>query len=125
MRLSRRDFLKASSALAGAFGLTSVGLLKYQEAFAAEGASPPVVWLACQNCTGCTVSLLNTIYYATIDQLLTQTIDLDYHPQLMAVAGRPLRSPRRPRTSRAVSSWWSRAPFPRRPMARTARSGRE
>jgi hydrogenase small subunit len=87
MDLTRRDFLKASSALAGAMGVVSTGLVGLEEAFGAEGASPPVVWLQGQSCTGCSISLLNTIYYATIDQLLTTTLDVDFHPQLMAAVG--------------------------------------
>jgi hydrogenase small subunit len=87
MDLNRRDFLKASSAVAGALGLTASGLIKLQDAWAAEGASPPIVWLQGQNCTGCSVSLLNTIYYATIDNLLTSVVDLQYHTTVMAAAG--------------------------------------
>lgn len=85
MDLSRRDFLKATSAVAAALGLETSGLLT-REALAAEGATP-VIWLQGSGCTGCSVSFLNTIYYATIDSLLTKTIDLNYHPTVMAAAG--------------------------------------
>ena len=86
MELTRRDFLKASSALAVAFGLQNTDVVGFKQALAAEGALP-VVWLAGQSCTGCSVSLLNTIYYATIADLLTKTIDLEYHATVMAGAG--------------------------------------
>ena len=87
MRLTRRDFMKASSAVAGALAMTGTGVFRLQEAMAAEGASPPVIWLQAQACTGCSVSLLNTINYATADVLLTQVLDVDFHPNLMSAAG--------------------------------------
>jgi hydrogenase small subunit len=86
MALTRRDFLKATVAIAGAMGLSGTGLVKVQEALARTGGLP-VVWLAAQACTGCSVSLLNSIYYATIDDLLLNTLDLKYHPQLSAASG--------------------------------------
>ena len=86
MEINRRDFLKASAAVAAALGLTTSGLIKLQKVMAAEG-SQPVVWLQGQGCTGCSTSLLNSIYYTTIDDLLLNTIDLDYHPTVMAAAG--------------------------------------
>jgi hydrogenase small subunit len=86
MELSRRDLLKASSAVAAALGLDVSGFLGVEEAFAKNGAQG-VIWLQGQGCTGDSVSLLNTIYYMTIDGLLLNTIDLKYHPNLSAAAG--------------------------------------
>ena len=83
MAVTRRDFLKASSAIAAALGLSPLGS---QEAFGAEGA-PSVVWLQAQGCTGCSASLLNSIYYATIDNLLVHTLDLNFHSTVIAAAG--------------------------------------
>ena len=83
MNLSRRDFLKATSAVAA--GLTLPGRLTLG---ATQSASaPPVVWLQAQGCSGCSVSLLNTIHYMTVDTLLAGTINLNYHSTLMAAAG--------------------------------------
>ena len=89
MELSRRDFLKGSSAIATAFGLQSLGVFGGSDAEALETdkGGVPVIWLQAQACTGCTVSLLNSIYYTTIDNLLLNTLDLNYHPQLSAAAG--------------------------------------
>lgn len=84
MTLSRRDFLKATSALGAALGLNAV--LGVEEALGAEGGQS-VVWLQAQGCSGCSVSLLNSIYYATADDLLVNTLDLNYHPTVMAAAG--------------------------------------
>ena len=89
MKLTRRDFLGASTALAGAFGLQATGLLPAGEALALEAVDGgmPVLWLQAQTCTGCSVSLLNSIYYTTIDDLLLNKLDVDFHPNLMAAAG--------------------------------------
>jgi Ni,Fe-hydrogenase I small subunit len=86
MAVTRRDLLKASAVVAGAMGLTSTGILKIQEALAKEGGLP-VIWFQAQACTGCSISLLNSIYYTTIDDLLLNTLDLEYHPNLSAAAG--------------------------------------
>ncbi|MFB3906243.1 MAG: hydrogenase small subunit [Acidobacteriota bacterium] len=84
MSLTRRDFLKASAVIAAAFGAKV-------DALAAEGGLS-VIWLQAQSCTGCSVSLLNSIYYDTIDSLVVNTLDLNFHPNLMAAAGMLARS---------------------------------
>lgn len=84
--ISRRDFLKTASALAGVIGLKASGLLELQQTLAASG-SPPVIWLQGQSCSGCSVSFLNSVHYATADDLLFNSIDLQYHPTIMAAAG--------------------------------------
>lgn len=88
MNVTRRDFLKASAALGGALALQASGLMQLHKALAA-GGSPgvPVIWLQGQSCTGCSVSLLNTINVMTIDDLLINTLDLKFHPTVMAAAG--------------------------------------
>ncbi len=85
MKSSRREFLKASSAVAVALGF-GPSVFRGQEVLAAEGGVP-VVWLQAQGCSGCSVSLLNSIYYTTIDDLLLNLLDLEYHPTVMAAAG--------------------------------------
>ena len=89
MDLSRRDFLKASSVLSTAIGLQSMGLFTAQEASALEtvAGGVPVIWLQGQACSGCSVSLLNSIYYTTIDDLLLNKLDLNYHSTLMTAVG--------------------------------------
>jgi len=87
MNVNRRDFLKASAAIAGALALKGSGLMQLQKAMADGSSKPPVIWLQGQGCTGCSVSLLNSIYYMTIDQLLINTIDVKFHPTVMAAAG--------------------------------------
>jgi hydrogenase small subunit len=86
MLISRRGFLRYCAATAGTLGLTASGLINLQRVLALEGG-PPVIWLQGQGCTGCSVSLLNSIYYATIDNLLLNSLDLEFHPTVMAAAG--------------------------------------
>lgn len=82
MQLSRREFLKAAAAL----GLTAAEFSRIQEAVAGNG-DPPVIWLQGQGCTGCSVSFLNSVYYTTVDDLLLNTISLEYDATVMASAG--------------------------------------
>jgi hydrogenase small subunit len=93
MDLTRRDFLRGTAAVAAAFGLPGTGLMQLRKAMGleAEDGGVPVVWLQAQSCTGCSVSMLNSIYYTTIDDLLLNTLDIDYHPTVMAAAGSPAR----------------------------------
>ena len=88
MKLTRRDFLKAASAVATALGVPASGLLGLREALGTETSDlPPIVWLQAQSCTGCSVSLINTISLMPIDELLLGVLDLDFHPTVMAGAG--------------------------------------
>jgi hydrogenase small subunit len=91
MTLSRRDLLKASAAIVSAIGLGASGAYQARKAFALDAAQGglPVVWLQGQSCTGCSVSLLNSIKYGTIDGLLVSLLDVQYHPNVMAAAGEP------------------------------------
>ncbi len=86
MSISRRDFLRASAAIVAARGLKESGVFALQQAL--TGAiTVPVIWLQGLGCNGDSVSLLNTIYYASADELLLNTINLEYHPTVMAAAG--------------------------------------
>jgi len=88
MKVTRREFLKYCTASAAALGLTSA-LGPLAKALAA-GSGPPIIWLSAACCTGCTVSLANRISSsAPVDlaDLLINTINLAYHPNLMGAAG--------------------------------------
>jgi hydrogenase small subunit len=85
VEISRRDFLRYAAASAAALGLSASQLTRAEEALAAS-SSPPVLWLAGANCTGCSISLLNAVN-PTIDQVLLNNISLKYHPQLSTAAG--------------------------------------
>jgi len=88
MKITRRDFMKYCSASAAALGLTSA-LGPLAKALASTNG-PPIIWIKGASCSGCTVSLANRISSsAPVDlaDLLVNTIDLMYHPTLMAAAG--------------------------------------
>lgn len=89
MRLSRRDFLK----LAGAVGVAStIPVQMIQKALGGTG-DPRVIWLQGQSCSGCSVSLMNAVTSSTctdcttVDNLLLNLINLEYHSTLIAAAG--------------------------------------
>ncbi|MDM8007239.1 MAG: hydrogenase small subunit [Phycisphaerae bacterium] len=86
MHISRRDLLKASATVLAAPGLAGRAVAQLQQALAGK-SHPPVIWLQGQSCSGCSTSLLNSVYYATADDLLQNVIDLEYHPTLSAAAG--------------------------------------
>jgi hydrogenase small subunit len=89
VKISRRSFLWYCGSSAAALGLGASDLLRLEKAVAAPGA-PTVVWLQGSACTGCSVSLLNRISTEaprTAGDLLIESIDLAYHPNLMAAAG--------------------------------------
>jgi hydrogenase small subunit len=80
--------MKYCSIAAGAIGLTATDLMKLEKSVAYDGGLP-VVWINGQACTGCTVSLANSVYYQTLQELTlygepSQTIDLRYNETLMA-----------------------------------------
>lgn len=87
MNITRRHFLKASAAITGALALKGSGLLGLQKAMADVASMPPVIWLQGQGCTGCSVSFLNSVYYTTVDDLLINTLEVKFHPSVMAAAG--------------------------------------
>jgi hydrogenase small subunit len=81
--ISRRDFIRAAAAIAGAFGLRVINA----DGKEANDKGSPVIWLQAQGCTGCSASLLNSITCGTVESLLRSQIDLKFHPTLMAAAG--------------------------------------
>jgi len=53
----------------------------------ANPTAPTVVWISGAACTGCTMSLLNSVFYTTADDLLINRINLRYLDTVMATAG--------------------------------------
>jgi quinone-reactive Ni/Fe-hydrogenase small subunit len=82
---TRRDFLKWSAALAATLGLPASFAPVVAEA-AEVSDRLPVVWLHLAECTGCSESLLRTDA-PTIDDLIFNYINLQYHDTIMAAAG--------------------------------------
>jgi hydrogenase small subunit len=89
MKVTRRDFLKFCGISAAALGL-SAGDLKLLKEALANPNGPTVLWLQGTSCTGCSISFLNRISNTaptTAADLLINSINLAYHPNLMALAG--------------------------------------
>lgn len=91
MRIPRRQFLKYCIGSAAVLGLPMTVLGKLEQALADPTIPlPKVIWLNGSNCTGCTVSLANLFSNSgptDIADLLVNTIDLAFHPNLMGAAG--------------------------------------
>jgi len=82
---SRRDFLKWSAAMAAMLSLpTSFTPLIAEAAEVSDRL--PVIWLHLAECTGCSEALLRTDA-PTIDSLIFDYINLQYHDTIMAAAG--------------------------------------
>jgi hydrogenase small subunit len=89
MGITRRDFLKYCGLSAAALGLSRADVLRLGEVLANPNG-PTVIWLQGSGCTGCSMSFLNRISRvepATAADVLIKSINLVYHPNLMAVAG--------------------------------------
>jgi hydrogenase small subunit len=91
MSITRRSFFRYCGLSATALGLSASKLKLLQEALANPSA-PTVVWLIGSACTGCSVSFLNRISDkvgepATVADVLTNAINLVFHPTIMGAAG--------------------------------------
>ena len=89
MNVSRRDFLKFCGISTAALGLSTSELGLLEKALASPTA-PSVIWLQGSGCTGCSESFLNRISATgpkTAAEVLINSINLVYHPNLMALAG--------------------------------------
>lgn len=82
--ISRREFIKLCAGTTAAISMSS--WLAPLLAEAAEAGAPPVIWLAGAACTGCSVSLLNTVS-PDIKDVLLDKISLRYHSTVMGGAG--------------------------------------
>lgn len=87
MKISRRDFLKWCTASAAAIGLTGLELDRLESVVLAAEGLPPVIWLQGSGCSGCSISLLNSIEETTIDDFLINKVSMKYHHNLMTAAG--------------------------------------
>ncbi len=87
MTISRRQFLDLCRT--STIGFTAVQLAGIEKVLA-QGTKPSVIWLSGASCTGCSVSFLNRFSGAdpkTAADVLITTINLAYHPNIMALAG--------------------------------------
>lgn len=84
-KLNRRAFLKFCALAASLLALPPSTAPILAEALA-RARRLPVVWLALQECTGCTESLTRSST-PSLEHLLFDLISLDYHPTLQAASG--------------------------------------
>ena len=83
--VSRRGFLKFCAAAASMMALPPSMAAVVAEAMA-TARRPTVIWLSFQECTGCTESLTRS-HSPTLENLIFNTLSLDYHETLQAAAG--------------------------------------
>ncbi|MEF3698982.1 MULTISPECIES: hydrogenase small subunit [Desulfolutivibrio] len=83
--VTRRDFMKFCASVAAAMGMGPAFAPKVAQALTAA-KRPSVVWLHNAECTGCSEAILRTVK-PFIDELILDTISLDYHETIMAAAG--------------------------------------
>lgn len=86
MRIARREFLKLAAAAVAAGRLAPYAFARLEEALRGRDA-PRVIWLQGAGCDGCAISFLNSVHYATVDTLLTGTLDVKFQSNLQAAAG--------------------------------------
>jgi [NiFe] hydrogenase small subunit len=84
--VSRRDFMKFCGLVTATIGLAPSFIPKVAEVFAASKLRAPVIWLHFGECTGCSESLLRTMY-PWLDELIMEIISVEYHETIMAAAG--------------------------------------
>ncbi|MFP4317155.1 MAG: hydrogenase small subunit [Desulfovibrionales bacterium] len=84
--ISRRDFMKFCTTVAAIMGMGPAFAPKVAEALTAK-KRPSVIWINNAECTGCTEALLRTVDPVYIDELILDTISLDYHETIMQASG--------------------------------------
>ena len=84
--VSRRSFLKTITGTAAGIGLSQVFNPALVLAMEKALETHPVLWIQGQGCTGCSVSLLNSVDPSIADVLL-KVISLQFHPTVMASEG--------------------------------------
>lgn len=87
--VSRRDFMKFCAAVAAVMGMEA-SFAKQVAAALTDPRRPSVVYFHFAECTGCTMAVVRTVN-PYIDELILDTISLDYHKTLMAAAGHPAK----------------------------------
>jgi len=84
--VSRRTFLKAATGTAAGIGISQMFNPALVSALEKALKTHPVLWIQGQGCTGCSVSLLNSVDPSIADILL-KVISLQFHPTVMASEG--------------------------------------
>ncbi len=84
--VSRRNFLKTVTGTAAGIGISQMFNPALVKAMEKALETHPVIWIQGQGCTGCSVSLLNSVEPSIADVLL-KVISLQFHPTVMASEG--------------------------------------
>ena len=84
--ISRRKFMKYCTALTATMGLSAAYVPKVAQVFASPQQRATVIWLHFGECTGCSESVLRTIY-PYVDEFVLEIVNLAYHETIMAAAG--------------------------------------
>jgi hydrogenase small subunit len=84
--VSRRDFLKFCTTMAGTLALPSALVPRIAEALEKQGR-PIVVWLEFSDCAGDSESMLRATK-PTVAEIVLEVISLEYHETLMAPSGK-------------------------------------
>lgn len=85
--VSRRSFLKTVTGTAAGIGISQIFNPALVKAMTEALKTHPVLWIQGQGCTGCSVSLLNSVDPSIADVLL-KIISLQFHPTVMASEGK-------------------------------------
>jgi hydrogenase small subunit len=86
--VSRRQFLKHAGATAALLGLSEAMIPQLAKALQELAAGkPPIIWIQGQNCTGCSISFLNS-NYPGVAELVLDKLSVRYHPNVMAGTGK-------------------------------------
>ncbi len=83
--VSRRDFLKFCSIMAGTLALPKSAVKTIAATLEAPSRTP-VIWLQLQDCAGCTESFLRASR-PTAAELVLDILSVDYHETIMAASG--------------------------------------
>jgi hydrogenase small subunit len=78
--------MKFCAGTAALLGLSDAAVPRIAKAVGAASGKPRVIWLSGQECTGCSISFINTSHPSTAEIVL-DTISLRYHEAIMASSG--------------------------------------
>lgn len=86
MHIDRREFIKLMGGAAAILSFPGVILQGCKKAIEKAAEASPVIWLQGQSCSGCSVSILNTVN-PDIATVITEHINLNFHQTLMSGTG--------------------------------------
>ena len=92
-QISRRDFMRWAAATPAAMASLDELLPKLAHALQEAVKEYPIIWLQASTCSGCSVSVINTIHPSIKNVILEQVLPghrliLAYHGTLMAATGK-------------------------------------